>query len=67
MAEQLKRWNGTAWVNVVTVNRLEVSGESGDFLSPSNIPREADFMFKAGGYTWAADLDTVFDSGIAIY
>lgn len=28
MSEVLKRWNGTTWVTVASVNRMEISGSS---------------------------------------
>lgn len=30
MAEALKRWNGSEWVTVAAVNRIEVSTEGGN-------------------------------------
>ena len=33
MAEVLKRWNGSEWVPVVAVNRIEIGGDGSGLIS----------------------------------
>lgn len=38
MAEALKRWNGTEWVTVAMVNRIEVAGSAGGNAPLQGVP-----------------------------
>lgn len=58
MAETLKRWNGSAWVAVTSINRMNVSGGGGELLAPTTFSRLATPASPVGGWTYLTMIST---------
>ncbi len=44
MAEALKRWDGTQWVTVAAVNRIEVGGSGGGLIAQPIYTQEYNYV-----------------------